>query len=396
MRSGAARILLASAACLSMGLLAVPTSHAQTAPADPWTGSSITSPAASVSTSTITVSGAFENATRYDDEVLIEVGRSTGDSFDDADDDACVPTDPGLVDADVTVDDDDGSVTIAFASAPIRFGCNGDFAVTARLQPRLTSPVLQRNFRIAAPPAPVPSVAASVTDTNEETGATADDPSSIAVGWKPIDTDPYKDFLGYRVLRTGPGDQGTTVVSGTNPIDHHSEEDPFTDQVEAPGQYTYAVEAVRAGPDGNVRSGATSSEPVRVSGPAAAPDGGGDGGDEDDEGGDGDGSGVTQPPTTSRLTIPEARAGAGSRRSSGITVPRTPGTIDTGFDEELDYGERSGDSEPGDENALAGEGQSVIRTDEAGPGLLGPVAGALVLLGWAGHVAYLNRLARQF
>ena len=74
-------------------------------------------------------------------------------------------------------------------------------------------------------------------------------------------------------------------------------------------------------------------------------------------------------------------------------MPSPPTTLDTGFNDELDYGDRD-IPEPGEE--LAGEGQSVIQTDTEGAGLLGPVAGAMVLLGWAGHVAYLNRLAKQF
>ena len=73
---------------------------------------------------------------------------------------------------------------------------------------------------------------------------------------------------------------------------------------------------------------------------------------------------------------------------------RHPPRPTTGFNEELDY---SGVPRPGsEEDGLAAEGQSIIRTPGEGAGLLAPVAGALVLLGWAGHIIYLNRLAKQF
>jgi hypothetical protein len=40
-------------------------------------------------------------------------------------------------------------------------------------------------------------------------------------------------------------------------------------------------------------------------------------------------------------------------------------------------------------------GQSIVRDEAEGMGLAVPAAGALVMLGWAGHLLYLNRLAKQ-
>lgn len=274
--------------------------------------------------------------------------------------------------------------------------CNGTYKVVVSAEQGFDSQEFDPvPLEIAAPP--VKTMVSADADDGATTGATADDPAEVIVRWDSLKQRYPHDFVGYRVTRTGPGDGKTVEVSDgvINPTATDGKVQ-LSDQVDAPGRYSYVVESIRSSPSGEVTS---TSEPaaVRVSGPSSTTSDLSDDGEDGNNDGDGGGSGVTQPPDASRLTIPEARAGGGSPRSrSGITVPRTPGTVDTGFDEELDYGERPGDSEPGDENALAGEGQSIIRSDEADPGLLGPVAGALVLLGWAGHVAYLNRLARQF
>src|SRR3546814_14651511 len=62
------------------------------------------------------------------------------------------------------------------------------------------------------------------------------------------------------------------------------------------------------------------------------------------------------------------------------------------FRSTLDYGERSDSELAGDEPVA---GQSIVRDEAEGMGLAVPAAGALVMLGWAGHLLYLNRLAKQ-
>lgn len=308
----------------------------------------------------------------------------------------CIP-DP-TVNADVvqeeSYDETTGTSTRTFSLPPgFVWWCNGTFDVVAS---GTSSPPdtfdLFGKIRVAVPPARVPSMEATVAGGEDapdpETGATADDPATVEVSWQQLespDTD-YPDFVGYRVQRAGPAGDSKFETVGNEVIDHDPElvtqEAPqqVTDTIEAPGVYRYRVQSLRAGPDGTGPTqvvAASVEEPVSVeiAGPPTTTTP----------------TTAAGPPTTRRsLALPDVGRGTNNPRSP-LAVPAVPTTLDTGFDETLDYGELP---EPGEE--LAGEGQSVIQNEGEGAGLLGPVAGAMVLLGWAGHVAYLNRLAKQF
>ena len=272
--------------------------------------------------------------------------------------------------------------------------CNGTYKAfaTPDAVAQADEPAIEATIVVRVPPAPVTSMEATVAGGEDapdpETGATADDPATVEVSWLQLaspETD-YPDFVGYRVQRAGPAGDSKFETVGNEVIYHDPElvtqEAPqqVTDTIEAPGEYRYRVQSLRAGPDGTGPKqvvAASVEEPVSVeiAGPPT----------------------TTTPPTTDAtpttrrpLALPDVGNGSNNPRSP-LAVPGVPTTIDTGFDEELDYGDLP---EPGEE--LAGEGQSVIQTEGEGAGLLGPVAGAMVLLGWAGHVAYLNRLAKQF
>lgn len=269
--------------------------------------------------------------------------------------------------------------------------CNGTYTVLAEAtatSATATRKELRATIRVAVPPAPVPSMEATVEGGDDapdpKTGATPDDPATVTVSWEQL-ADPdgdYPDFVGYRVQRAGP--EGSTFETVSDPIIDHDGGKvtrTFTDTIEAPGEYRYRVQSLRSGPDGPgspIPSGSnTASVSVEIAGPPTTTT-------TTNASGDG--------PTTTRrpLALPNVGRGTNNPRSP-LAIPGVPTTIDTGFDETLDYGELP---EPGEE--LAGEGQSVIQNEGEGAGLLGPVAGAMVLLGWAGHVAYLNRLAKQF
>ena len=156
--------------------------------------------------------------------------------------------------------------------------------------------------------------------------------------------------------------------------------DPLTD---APaGGYTYRVRSVRGGADGEVRSSIIHTESATVSV-------------------EGDPTTATSAPTTTARRA-GAIGGSGGRRPavtrpSSTPRPTTATTLDTGFEDTIDYGERP-ESPATSSEELAGDepvaGQSIVQDEADGVDVAVPAAGALVLLGWAGHIIYLNRLAK--
>jgi hypothetical protein len=293
--------------------------------------------------------------------------------YSEADGDPCVPADPGLV-PDTPgngLDQYDFAVTTADGE-DITWPCNGRYLIRAHATSEgvegTRTHVLSRTVVLAEPPPPVRTVNAVA------------DGARVFVTWAPIN-DPSEDASGYRVERAGPKKDGSfgpfVAVSGDLGTDSTS----ATDRPDVSGDYRYRVLALRHGADEAVTAPAGDSASADVS--------------------------VTVPTTTTRAegsgNIPGVGSGRGSARAPRGSAPRIPAaspstTIDTGFDEELDYGDRAGDRALDDSPELAdgGEGQSIIRTEGDGAGLVAPAAGALVLLGWAGHVVYLNRLAKQF
>jgi hypothetical protein len=240
--------------------------------------------------------------------------------------------------------------------------CNGRYDVVATARTASGDVhTMTGELDVAVRPAPVEVVDVVV----------GEDERTVKITWEPLSADQLAvDALGYRVERAGPGTTEGAFPAflplGTDrPLDG---EPVATDSPREAGVYRYRVRSLREGPGGPVPASA------EVSGFA-------------------DGTVIGDPASTT-TSQPRRPSGGVITRPPSRSVPRigTATTIDTGFEGELDYGDR----EPGDSPELAGDsGRSIIRTDD-GVGLVAPVAGALVLLGWAGHIVYLNRLARQF
>ena len=253
-----------------------------------------------------------------------------------------------------------------FLVEAVSLPCNGRYVVQAegRLDdPQAPPHTLQQSFLLAAPPAPVTGLGVTVD------GAAR----SVTATFQPLaDTDLAFDAIGYVLERSGP--EGVTFVDVASI--RVGAEPRFVDPLrDAPaGAYTYRVRAVRSGAEGDVRSSVidTETDTVEVTG-GPKPSGG-------------------------SVTGPRRRASTGPRPGGRLPVPSAGGrpttstTLDTGFEDTLDYGEPGSDRQPGDE-PLAG--QSIIEDEAEGMGLAVPAAGALVMLGWAGHILYLNRLAKQ-
>lgn len=367
------------AAAVAAGLLVVaPAAAAQQADedAEPWEGSEFTEPSSDGSSAvrSFPIAGTFIDPGRTVSTVEVDFGRLDGDAHSEGDEDPCVPEDPGIVPDtpgngldryDFTVETPDGE--------HITWPCNGRYLIRAHATSEgvegTRTHLLSRTVDIAEPPPPVQTVNAVA------------DGARVFVTWDPIN-DPSEDASGYRVERAGPKKDGTfgpfVAVSGDLGTDSSS----ANDRPEVSGEYRYRVLSLRHG----------AGEPV-----TAAP---GDSASADVS--------VTVPSTTTTRAdrsggIPDVGSGGGTTRAPRRSAPRIPApspptTADTGFEEELDYGDRAGerDLEDAPELADGGEGQSIIRTEGDGAGLVAPAAGALVLLGWAGHVVYLNRLAKQF
>ncbi len=265
----------------------------------------------------------------------------------------------------------------------VTWPCNGRFAIQATAtafaaptadsaDPRTQEPMVAV-VTVAVPPLPVTAVDAVVDDKA----------NTITVTWaKLTDDELAPDALGYRVERAGPKKAGAFgVYAPVGPTFGVDDEPLLIDQIAVPGDYRYRVRALRNGADGPIASPAEGSDVAEGS---MAPDP----------------TTTTSPPTTSSAPVlPQLGSGGGrptptTRRSSG-----PPTTADTGYQGTLDYGTRPTDTTDTSAAELAsgGEGQSIIRTEGGnGVGLIAPMAGALVLLGWAGHLVYLNRLAKQF
>lgn len=402
-RRSAHRLVAALAATVALGLTVLaPAVLAQEAPtvSNPaqWSESKMDAPftgaVVTVSDKSFPISGTFIKTANNAAERIVRVRvMFEGDGEETTPTTAppefqCIPTDP---EPSVTraAPDANNKIVAPFAvSADVSvWPCNGTYTVRADAlsNQETIEYVLSKTLRVAVPPDPARGLQATVAGgenaPDPATGATADDPASVLVTWdKLVDPDTqYPDFIGYRVQRAGPAAEAK--FDTVSEVIGQGGAGEFTDTIEAPGEYRYRVQSLRTGPDGPgtpvpSTDSATPVVPVSVAGPPT-------------------------PETTT--TAPGANdATTASRRTFGLpkvnrpttTKRSTPGpttTIDDGFNDTLDYGDLS---EPGSE--LAGEGQSIIQNEGEGAGLVGPVAGAMVLLGWAGHVAYLNRLAKQF
>lgn len=276
--------------------------------------------------------------------------------------------------------DETGSFSLLSFTVPdLQVACNGRFLLEAEgftTTPGAPSYVLRRSFVVGMLPE-------SVTDLAVALDAEA---RSVEVTFTPLSEDQLTpDAIGYVVERGGPAASGDDAVDDFVDVARLDLDDEprVVDDLRraAGGTYTYRVRATRHGADQPERSSVITTETATITIDAPPQR-------------DGDGTS-----TIDRTRSSRSRVTVAPRRSTGTRAPRTITTIDTGFDGEIDYGvdglPRPQGELPdfGDDDPLAG--QSLIRDEGDGMDLAAPVAGALVLLGWAGHIAYLNRLAKQ-
>jgi hypothetical protein len=295
----------------------------------------------------------------------------------------CLPEDPPSFVGAGETDDETASYSFSVPGEQSTWPCNGRYVVTAAAQSNQEPGpyTLVGVLTVAVPPLPVTVVEATADDGGDGAGG---EPSTVEIRWEPLaPEDRAVDAMGYRVERAGPATDDR--FRGYAPIaDVGLEGEPiFVDTLEAGGAYRYRVRAVRDGADGPVLSpvNGTAVAEVTVAGDPAA----------------------TTTTTAGGGTSPRL-GNTGPivpRPSTTPQLPAPPATVDPGFDETLEYDQPPFGqlASPGLVEAEPAEGQSVIINEEddgGGVGILVPAAGALVLLGWAGHVAYLNRLAKQF
>ena len=306
------------------------------------------------------------------EEIEVRVVDDPGDSFSPGE--GCATPQP------VTIAGDGPrpgfTVEQEFLAEDITVPCNGRYLVQVEgflEDPDAPSHTMERSFTMAALPESVTGLAVTLDGQDRAVTAT----------FQPLtDGDVAPDAIGYVLERRGPSEDLFVDVGTIGLGDEPRFVDPLTD---APaGAYTYRVRAVRAGADGGVRSSIlhTESDTVTVEGEPAP---------------------STSAPTTStgRGGSVGPRSTAGGRvsvpRTSAAPRPTTPTTLDTGFEGTLDYGERPETDDGAEE--LAGDepvaGQSIVQDEADSVDLAVPTAGALVMLGWAGHIIYLNRLAKQ-
>ncbi|MFP5321450.1 MAG: hypothetical protein ACLGIC_06340 [Acidimicrobiia bacterium] len=260
---------------------------------------------------------------------------------------------------------------LAFRAA-FDVACNGRYVleVEATLDdPDAPTHTLSQPFDVGALPPAVTDLVVDVDDAERRVVAT----------FTPVPDDQLDpDAIGYVLERSAAGDGGYVDAAA---IDVDDEPRLVDDLADAPaGSYTYRVRSVRAGPGEPERSSVLDTETatVTVGEPVDAP-----------------------PSTEAGVATRGPRRGSVSVPRRGTTLPRrvTVTTLDTGFEGTIDYGELPEGTTPPPDVEIPGDeplaGQSIITEEGEGTDLAGPVAGALVLLGWAGHIAYLNRLAKQ-
>lgn len=367
MREGRRLRWAAALGVAATGLLAAPAVLAQ---ADPWAGSAFTSPfegrSGTVAQEQFDVAGVVRRTGDSIDRVVgVEVRFEHHDGTPAAVDDECVPASPGPVPDDDSTDD-----VYTFTVPDTEWVCNGRYRIvaTARSNQDVEPYELVGDLAVAVPPLPV-----TVVETRWD-----DSVDAVEIVWEPLsESETAVDAAGYRIERAGADGEFAAVGR-----DVHLEEPAVVlDEPDTGGTYRYRVRSIREGPDGPILSPAGGSAVAEVTVPTRPSE--------------------TTSTTTTDTTRPTRQSAATTRRGVALPSRTTPRlspstTIDTGFEGTLDYGERD-QPEIDDGDELAGESaQAIIRTEDEGTGLLAPAAGALVLLGWAGHVAYLNRLAKQF
>lgn len=364
---------------VALGVAVAPAAVAQTGGRLPtweerWAGSTLDRPTDTVRTDPFEVSGTmrFDKRTPADQIARLEV-RLVDDPADDVQPaEGCTLPAPAVVEpAELQTE------PVAELPFSVELGgvpCNGAYRI--EVEARTNDPTDGRY--VLGRPVAVGLLPAGIDDVE----VTLDDRARAAtVTFNPLAPEQLApDAIGYVVERGGPASEpgaGEFVDIGT--LDLDDEPHLVDDLSRAPGgTYTYRVRATRAGAVEPERSSVldTATATLTIDDP---PDG---------------------PPSTA-ATPGRRRAGrAGTPAARGTPSPRrstTATTVDTGFEGTIDYGDLPEGSDapdlPGDE-PVAGA-STITEEDEEGVDLAAPVAGALVLVGWAGHIAYLNRLAKQ-
>jgi hypothetical protein len=348
-------------------------------PADRWAGSAFTTPGAdaTVRKPEVDVAGQFTYRKRTPGQRIVAATVEVQpDGFEPPATCETPPSQPIPGNSPHPSDYDmDQPATLGFEVSDLRLPCNGRYLAhaTAQLEDG-TQWSMQVRFGVAVAPPQVDEVTAELD--GDERAAT--------ISFTPLELhERSPDEAGYLIERAGP-DDGTftevaTVTEGSEPrtVDDLGPAEP--------GRYVYRVRPLRNGVDGPVpseASGAPTAE-VQLEGPPTTPtttpgsDAGAD----------------RQAPV--RRNRSSSRVTSGSRPGTSTTRSVTPTTLDTGFEDTIDYGELP----DGSSEELAGDepvaGQSIVQDEADDPvDLAVPAAGALVLLGWAGHIVYLNRLAK--
>lgn len=373
------RLTLVAGAALVALLGLAPASWAQSA-AGNWDGSSLDPGPTSVAVSAYTLSGTFRHSPNRTVRVTVSAAPSGSGAC------AIAP------------------VTISPAPTPRPFNvtlsipCNGTYSLLATATTTDDSAVLQSDSASLSRAVEVSAPAPTVTGVSAEgTGRT------VTVTWDDM-TQIVPDVSGYIVQRQAP--DGTFAdlaeISAANPsyADNNLPDEG--------GEIAYRVLSTRPSPSGERVSAASSDAATRYDaaprptttnggsggGGTTATPGSGGGATSGGSGGPGGSDGLAGTPggTPGGVSAPRVYSGTFLppllRPASQTLSP--PTTADTGFNEALPYTQGPGDPALPGGDSLA----SVDTQDQAGRGLVIPVATALVLAIWAVHLRMLARAAR--
>lgn len=369
------RIGRAATAGLAIGVLLVagPVALAQDGQADdPWAGSAFDppwdAPDAVIQDPAADITGRLLYWKQHPSDTIesaeVTVTDEPSDSFEPAE--ACELPEPHVQPGDAP--DPAENDELRFVLEDLTLACNGRYVVTVvgtvgEATHTLTTTIV----------ADVPAGGAN------DLTVTSADAGHVVLGWK-LPTDAPVDLVGFVVERAGPAATDAelddfTTISGL--VD-----DPalrYDDAPPADGQYRYRLRSVRRSTHGSLLSRLAVSPTVDAT--------------------------VTGVPVTTTTTTTPYQPG-----NSIPTVPRSAGapmlpaapttTIDPGFNETIDYGASSpfftvAGGETAELPEAPADGAMRIFDEAENADIVVPLAGALVLLGWAGHLAYLNRLARH-
>jgi len=376
------RLLALAGAALLVGTLAAPAALAQapeTPPsqpqADPWAGSSFDAPFdvpdADVWTQPFDVAGTlrYQKTGPADHIVQAEVRIVPRRGIPEGCDLPAPVTVPGPGPTPDLV------AELRFDVRELSLTCNGPYEVEVEAtldDPDAPTRTVRQPFTMRALPPAVTGLDLALDEGTRQ----------VTVTFDPVPGDELPpQATGYVLERNGPHDgeaTGTWTDVGLIDLDDTPR---FGDELAAAagGTYTYRVRTVVGSAEDGERTNPLEVEvaTITVGDPGEAPTAT---------------AGATRGPRRGNVALPR-RTTTLPRRSTTIT------TLDTGFEGTIDYGGELPSPTTGELPELPDgdepvAGQSIIQDEGEGVDLAAPVAGALVLLGWAGHIAYLNRLAK--